>query len=703
MEEDVEGHSVNTSEDAGTGALVRGDKASGDYDVDPARAALVKEWIARIKDSKQHHEAAFKRMDLCMQVAEDGDEASWVDANNYVVPIINRHINQAVSQLYAKNPTAIASRKERLMFQIWDGKPESLQMAMMQAQAGMQNADPLTGQPMVDPNAMALLAEVAQAQQQMRQLDQMGKTLQILWKYYMDEQTYGYKEQIKAAVRRTKVCGVSYFKLGFQRILEKRPDITSAIEDITSKIKATEATLSEIAAEEMDETRAEVEQLRLNLRDLEEQETLLVREGPVIDFPRAKEIIIDKKCRHLKTFAGAHWIAHEFDMSPREVLETYGVDIKGEFMGYTDKGAVTEKKDDGCAKVWEVQDKVNQQVFTVIDGYCDFIREPASPDVYLERFFNVFALVFNEIESETKLYPPSDVWLSRHIQKEYNRSREGLREHRIASKPYYVVAAGMEEADMTRLGSHAAHEVFKIQALLAGQKVEDLVQRGVTAPIDPNLYEVEMHFNDLLRTVGAQEATLGATSDSTATEASIAQNSQNSGLADNADDLDGVLTNLARAGGHLMLMELAKETVVEIVGPGAVWPDVQETRESVAKDLYLEIKAGSSGRPNRAADLANMERGMPFLIQLPGVPPGPLVDKYTGLLDLDLESIYVEGMPSIQALNAIAGRPPSNMQDPTADPAQQGPEGQSNQQAPDRGQEGPQPAYPAPEQGMLPL
>jgi len=700
MSDAEEGHIVN-EQDGGAGAVTQQNQgASGKDGIDPARAALVKKWAERIKASKKHHESAFKRMDECMALAAEGADKAWVAAGHYVVPIINRHINQAVSQLYAKNPTAVAKRKDRLMFQVWDGKPESLQAAMMAVQ--QPSVDPMTGMPVVDPNAMALLTEVAQAQMQMRQLDQMAKTMQILWQYYMDEQTYGYKQQIKAAVRRTKVCGVSYFKLGFQRILEKRPDITSAIEDVTAKIKAIETTLAEISEDEMDETRAEVAQLELNLRDLEEQETLLVREGPVIDFPRAKEIIIDKECRHLKTLAGAEFIAHEFDMSPRKIRETWGVDVKGEFMAYS-KGVATSdaKADDACAKVWEVQDKVNRQVFVIIDGYCDFIREPAAPDVFLERFFNVFPLVFNEIESETELYPPSDVRLARHIQAEYNRSRECLREHRVAAKPYYVTAPGVEQADMDRLSDHAAHEVIKVQALAPGQKVEDLIQRGPTAPIDPNLYEVEMIFNDLLRAVGTQEATLGGTSDSTATEASIAQNSQNSSLADNADDLDDVLTDVARAGGHLMLLELSKETVIEIVGPGAVWPDVQETRENVVKDLSLEIKAGSSGRPNRAADLANMERGMPFLLQLPGVPPGPLVNKYSGLLDLSMEDIYVEGMPSIQALNSIAGRPPTNMQDPTADPSQQGAEGQDNQQSPDDGQRGPQPAYPAPEQGML--
>src|SRR5690606_23978944 len=109
-------------------------------------------------------------------------------------------------------------------------------------------------------------------------------------------------------------------------------------------------------------------------------------------------------------------------------------------------------------------------------------------------------------------------------------------------------------------------------ALASGQRIEDVLQRGPTAPIDPNLYEVEQLYSDLMRTVGAQEANLGGTSNSTATESSIAENSRLATVADNVADLDKFLTDLARSTGHLLLQELDRDTVVEIAGPGAVWP-----------------------------------------------------------------------------------------------------------------------------------
>ena len=56
------------------------------------------------------------------------------------------------------------------------------------------------------------------------------------------------------------------------------------------------------------------------LEDLKTQAEVIAREGPTISFPRADEIIIDKRCRNLKTFSGAGFIAHEFDMTPDEII-----------------------------------------------------------------------------------------------------------------------------------------------------------------------------------------------------------------------------------------------------------------------------------------------------------------------------------------------------------------------------------------------
>lgn len=666
--------------------------ASDQLDVPEERKALVKEWIEKVKDSRDHWNrlGVFREMKENQQFARRGADKSWVDDGNYVVPILNRHINQSVAALYAKNPTVVAKRRNRVMYKLWDGRSDTLQGALEAvATAG-------------DPNAAAIVQEVLAVRQENLLMDRMGKTLEVLWDYFVKEQAFNFKQQLKAAVRRAKVCKVAYIKLGFQRILESNPDTSAEIEDVTSKIAAMEATMYRLSQDDLEEDSARLEELKQNLEDLQSQEAMLVREGPIFDFPKSDSVVIDKKCRHLKSLAGADFIAYQYDLTPDKVLEFYGKDLGNNYTKYDPDG---KKYDDDpkkqcMARVYEVEHKRDRQCFTVCEGYPDYLKEPYGSKLKIERFFTLFPIVFNECEDDENIYPPSDVEQGKHIQNEYNRSREALRQHRIASRPYYLVAASVEDADKDKLSNHADHEIITVAAMEVGQKAEDFIQRGPTAPIDPNLYEVEMHFTDMLRALGTQEANLGGTSDSTATESSIAEQSLSVSNASSVDDLDEVLSELAKSTSQLMLTELDKETVVEIAGPGAVWPDMPETREQVAKDLFLDIQAGSSGRPNQAAELAKFERGAPILVQIPGLNPKPLARRLGELLDLDVEELIAEDLPSITAMNAMMAKIGTGQTtgNPETDPNMQGSEGGNNAQGPQQNENEPgsQPAYPAP-------
>lgn len=691
-------------------------------EVDPARAKLVAEWLKRAKRARAHWgKDVFKRMDECQQLASEGAARDWVEAGNYVVPVIVRHINQAVAQLYAKNPKAVAKRKKRLMYTLWDGRPDSLQAAMeaanpqppMDPLTGMPlpgPTDPVTGAPMApepDPNAIALIEEIAAVREQNDMIDRMGKTQELLWSYFTTEQSGGFKQQVKAAIRRTKVNGVAWCKLVFQRELQPRPEIGAQIDDTTQQIARLEQLGRESDEGETAEDSARIEELRLLLQQMQGRESIVVREGPVFDWPRSKDMYPDEKCRHLKTLFGAQALFHEFMLTTDEVESIYGVDVcgsytefKGDDRGDDEKGVRPSANDDstskGLARVIEVQDKRNGQFLTICEGYPDFLKEPAEPDVRLERFFTGFPLVFNETENEKCIYPSSDVWLMRHLQFEYNRKREALREHCIAAAPNYVARKGaLDKVDRSALQGAKAHEVIEVKTAV-NEDPSAVVKRLEKANIDPNLYEVEQVFSDMQRVSGAQEANLGGTSDGTATESTIAEQSRTVSLSENVDDLDEWLSDIAAATGQLMMLEMTKETVQQIVGPGAVWPDMQASREEIAMDLLLEIKAGSSGRPNAAAELAKLERAMPYIVQMPDMNPKVFAKRYLELLDIDVEDAFVEGLPSITALNAMMakGGVQAGTGDPASDPNAQGAQGGQNApQQPGR-QAGPQAAFP---------
>jgi hypothetical protein len=91
-----------------------------------------------------------------------------------------------------------------------------------------------------------------------------------------------------------------------------------------------------------------------------------------------------------------------------------------------------------------------------------------------------------------------------------------------------------------------------------------------------------------------------------------------------------------------------------------------------------------------------MERGMPYLLQLPGINPYPLGRKYSDLLEIDLDDVIVEGMPSIQAINAQMGKAATQGAGTKNDPAAQGNKGAANQTSTQTNEPGPQPAFTQP-------
>ena len=663
-------------------------------DSDGAKLALISKWTKLIGEAKSHHETAFTRMRDDMDYALTGKNKNWND-NKYVANIIQRHINQSVASLYAKNPRAVAKRRQRLEYKIWDGDQNSLmqasQSAMMAAEAGMPP----------DPNAMMLMQDVQQAKQQKDMMDKLSRTLEILFHYYLDEQQPNFKRQMKQVVRRAKVCGVAYLKLGLQRIMEKRPEIASQIADVANQIAKIEAISADVADGELQEDDAKVEELRIMMEELQEKELVVAREGVVFDFPRSTELIVDPNCRQLNGFVGASWVCHEMAMTTDEIKEIYEKDVGKNYTHYNpdnpDQRMYSEDKSDkkGLALVWEVWDKTTGTTFTVVDGYKNWLKEPATPDVLLERFWPFFTLTFNDIEDEEEIYPISDVSLLRPMQDEYNRSREGLREHRQANRPKYAVARGrLEEEDKQILANHPANAILELNSMVAGESIDQLIQPMRGVPIDPSLYETNTIFEDVLRTVGTQEANLGGASGATATETSIAENSRSASLASNVDDLDDMLSELARSTGQLMLLELTPETVTKIVGPGSIWPEF--SREQVAEELFLEVRVGSSGRPNKAAELANLERAAPTILQIPGISPVWFAKQVLERLDetgLDIEEAIIEGIPSMIAQNQLMGNPDPATGDPASDPSQQGSQGAANASQ-EQTQAGPQPAYP---------
>lgn len=662
-----------------------------DTEHDPATDAnnepskLVKSWRDKIRSAKSHFEKDFTRMKNDQDFAYFCAPKSWYDSGSYVVPILRRQLKQITAGLYARDPVAIAKRRTRIDSVIWNGDLSVLESAGQTLLGAMQGA--AMDQEIIA-FAQQIMAEAEQTRSQLALRDRFAKTLEILFEYYIGEMEPRFKRQMKSLINREMVNGVGYAKLDFQRILEPRTDVEARITDDATRL----AEIERLIAEQGDDRNGEdlgsqAESLRIALAELEARPAEVLREGPVIGFPDSDKIIVDPACKYLDGFVGARWIAHEMDMTPAEIKRTYRVDIDDHSGDGGDNESANlfhkEDLDRRTVCVWEVEDKALDRVFTISECYNKFIKAPDTPRIRLERFWSVFPFITTPVEHRERIYPLSFVHLMRDTQNEYNIARQGLKDHRRANKPLYGMKQGALSPDeKQKLAHHDANEVLEIRSTVQGDKINDIVSAFEPYMIDPNQYATNHVMDDVQRAGGLQESNIGGLSGATATEATIGESSRESGQSSDVDDLDDFLSELAKGMSEIMLSELSIDTVKEIAGAGAVWPDLSDS--DIFKGVALKTRAGSSGRPNGAVTLSKLERAMPFLMQIPNVSPRPLATRYAEALDLDPAELVIEGLPSIAALNKAAGAMPAAAPSGAGgdDPASQGPEGARNEPAP---------------------
>jgi hypothetical protein len=576
------------------------------------------------------------------------------------------------------------------------GGPGGL-MSMLQPQPGQPPIFPPPPSPPPDElqQAQAVIQDAQNVKQQFTQLQRIAKTLEILFQYEISQQQQSFKSRMKLAVRRAATSGVGWVRVGFQRVMAPNPDQDAQLGDSRTMLETIQRIAADIADGKITVDSPEAEQLRLVTQALGQTQEIVVREGLTFSWPKSTALIPDENCVALRDFLGCNWTAEEYCLTPEEIQETYGVDVGKKYTAYNKTDAGTDfasasarnpfdttgvAEDQSRALVWEIFNKDDGLVYVVCDGYPDFLREPAEPEFYTDRFWPWFLIAFNETDGE--VWPQSDVSLIRPMQLELNRSRQGLREHRFANRPKIGYADGtLSEEDLEALRNPPMMALLGLTGLQPGQKIDDLLQGIKGVPIDPNLYESNEIFQDMLRVAGDQQADLGPTSGATATETNIAAQARATSTGSEIDDVDDTLSSLAQSAGQILLLNVGEETVKKIVGPGAIWP--QLTKGEVAQQLYLDIEAGSSGRPDQAKELQNFERLAPIMMQIPGISPNFLAKEAINRLDdnIDLEDAIADGQPSILSMNGV--QPGASQGAPgSPSPEAQGPQGQANAPAP---------------------
>lgn len=619
--------------------------------------ALVEQWLSRITAAKAKWEPDFKRMKKNMEFVSG---IQWpgqtkMDTEKYVNNITLRMVNQKVASLYAKNPTAVATRRPRLDFTLWNGETESLVEAIGQAQqilsAGME----------LPPELASFFKDVEDGRMRKQLVEKIGKTLEIVYGHAIDSQKPEFKQQLKQCVRRAIICGVAYGRPIFCRESEQYSGPSSI--DARSGANERAGRAQEILNQIEDGTVAQDSATTGTLKSLAaslgvSQEPGRLPEKLEFDFCQANSIIPDERCRSLVDFVAARWIAQEYILPVAEVNSIFGTKIKvgtgaeggAKEVDQTSEGTenkpIASKTDifnKSLVYLFEVFDYTTKTRFFVCDGWKEFVLEPEPLFPAISGFWHHFALTFNELEvdpdSQTSIFPPSDVQTVKSPQIEWNRTREDLRDHRRANSPRYIYRKGtISPEDLELLASAAPNSAVGLASVPADMPLDKVIMAMPMMQIDPAMYETQTLEQDMMLGGGMQQANLGpAQADVTATVGTIAEQSRMNVSASNIDDLDGFLSRLAQAGGEMLLQEMSEEVVKRIAGVGAVWPGMDSSREDYLNEVYLKIEAASSGRPNKAVDIANWRDLAPLLLQA-GANPIGVVEETAKRLDDNLDS-----------------------------------------------------------------
>jgi len=665
------------------------DMPQEDKDDMESRRLFIKSANEAIKKWKSKYDNDFKRMrdNMAFIGSIQWDGQKKIDYDKYVANFCNQLIRQKVSRLYARNPQFSAERRKRLVFKLWDGKQETAVNALAAIQSALMMGVP----PPMD--AFALMQDIEQGMQANEHCARIGKTLEILYQYQTDTQEPEFKTQMKQLVQRTCVNGVGYVRMSFSRAYDKQLTASHTRTDIGDRTSAAKAILEQLEKGDVRDHDAKVEQLKILIASIEnsvvDNEQGDIQERLLFDFPSSTAIIPDSNTRCLVGFIGTEQLAQEYILPlayVNDYFELRGDDkIKcgGEVVQYNEKGESLQPNAGGEEKealvcVWDLISRKTKSHCLICDGWHkNYVQAPEPVEPMTKRFWPIFPLCFNPVETEKgsdcSIFPPSDIDLIKSAQKEHNRTREALREHRKANAPLYVTTKGMiSDRDKDKIVGAEPNEIIELQNIPTGGDVDKAFVPKSKVGIDPALYDSKMYAEDTLITTGTQEANLGPPQpNTTATGNTIAEQSRMSTQGSNVDDIDDLLSAMAEAGEEMMLREFSPETVARIVGPGYAWPTNPQERADYVNELLLQVKAASSGRPNQAIAVANIERLAPLLLQF-GANPQAVIREIVKRLDDQLEVSDFFPLPGMGAVaTPIPGQaPPQGQGAPPNDPRQ---------------------------------
>ena len=525
-------------------------------------------------------------------------------------------------------------------------------------------------------------------QKRQREIKSFAETCEIVGSRMWDDAQL--KRRGRPLVRSGLTIGVGVLKASWQERTAPSPETTTAINDLQANIARLNALKAELATaggQLKPEDEASLAEYLRQLQASRSQSERVIARGYVIDNVNGEDFQVAPGytiANHLDAPWNAHRIfmrytdakvefphllgdkpdgsksdgklasakryrprqqIHRIDITPflDQAITWRDADpfVEGNSPGAFEVGQGQGPDGDWVA-LWEIWDRESNTVLTGIEGVKCWVKPGWNP-IPTTRFYPFFLYTTSEVDGQR--HPQSLVTRSAKLVNEYNRIGSAEAEHRRRILPKLAFNSGQVDKDnASKLEKGGIGEMVGIQLTNPQMTLSQVMEPVVYPPIDVALYDRSRIIAEIERIWGVQEALGGSvTVQKTATEADIQQQGFQARTGGRRDQLESMLGELALYTVENARAYMTQEDVQLIAGPDAFWPPFEGPNDTL-RMLTVNIRAGSSGKPNTAAERASWAATLPLLqagIQrigaLRGASPAAIADSEEQLLRITAE------------------------------------------------------------------
>ncbi len=540
-------------------------------EVSPDDKALSADWLKRIDTAKGRHEDQFKQFAV----------------NRRLLRGVDRHGDKIKQNLYFANLAAMRP-------QIYAKDPE-----------------------------FALKPTMAVGDRQIEAAKRFSRTGEaVLTRCLVKDARL--KKRAKRMMTSAYTTSVGWLKCSWQDgDKKKQPLIENQLKETQDNLNRIQTLRDRVADPESGrDTELQVAQLKEAIAGLQEKAEVVVNRGLALDFVHSEDLIcLDDSVREFGDYLRSSALANRVYMTRGKYESTFGYRCeKGKSYSQQQATAsITEdaqsEKDGSRMKellcVWEIWEQDSNRVFTVCEGEEGFCKETFSPDWTGTRWYPFFGVAFNEAEGSW--YPLSDVELTEPQITEINRAQADFEKDRKGSLPVNIVRKGgsMTDVDLNKIKNRQGGDIIVVEGV-GQQPIQNDIFSGQLSTIRPENYSTDAARAFMEMIVGGGDAARGTVMKAkTATEAEIMSQGLRGRSAERTDIIEDLLAELGEYALQILLRKLSEEEVQRIAGPDAMWPTL--TPDDIFEMVAVEVRAGSTGKPDRLQDQDRWTKLMPVI------------------------------------------------------------------------------------------